>query len=201
MVKKIPASEVEECQPMSVPKRKSLKIKQPQTTKRNWRKLEAKENERLMEDDVELVTFMRLYWSLIRTFICKGTVQNKFNFYFNRDLQNLIESIAASIVRYRKNRFKINFGFGYLLRDIDAKEFRYYHFSNKNLMLDTAILISTESELISWLKNTAEQDFLQVLLALTTNRELYESQTYIFRKQTPKCTNWHAVSITRFYHI
>ena len=47
-----------------------------------------------------------------------------------------------------------------MLRDVDTKEFRYYHVSNNNLMLDTAMLISTESELISWLKNLAEQDFL-----------------------------------------
>ena len=87
-------------------------------------------------------------------------MQNVFNFYFDRDLQDLIENIAASIMRYRKNRFKINYGFGYVLRDVDTKEFRYYHVSNNNLMLDTAMLISTESELISWLKNLTEQDFL-----------------------------------------
>ena len=67
---KIPAGEVEECQSILVRKRKSLKIKRPQSTKRNWRELEVQENERLMEDDVELATFMRLHWSSIRTFIC-----------------------------------------------------------------------------------------------------------------------------------
>ena len=43
--KNIPAGEVEECQPIPVGKRKSLKIKQPQTTKRDWRELEVQENE------------------------------------------------------------------------------------------------------------------------------------------------------------
>ena len=69
-----------------------------------------------MKDEVELPTFMRLCWSSIRTFIRRGTVQNVFNFYFDLDLQDLIGNIAASIVRYRKKRFKINFGFGYVLR-------------------------------------------------------------------------------------
>ena len=61
---------------------------------------------------MELATFMRLYWSSIRTFICRGTVQNMFNFYFDRDLQDFIKNIAAFIMRYRKNQFKINLGLG-----------------------------------------------------------------------------------------
>ena len=41
---KIPASEVEECHPIPVRNRKSLEIKRPQSTKRNWRELEVQEN-------------------------------------------------------------------------------------------------------------------------------------------------------------
>ena len=74
-----------------------------------------------------------LYWSSICTFIRRGTMQNVFNFYFYRNLQDLIENISASIMRYQKNRFKINFGFGFVLRDVDTKEFCYYHVSNNNL--------------------------------------------------------------------
>ena len=152
--------EVDERQSIPVRKKKSLKIKRPQKAKRNWRELEVIENEQLIEGNEELVTFMRLYWSSIRTFIRRGTVQNVFNFYFDRDFQDMVENIAVSIMRYRKNRFKINYGFGYVLKNIDTSQFRYYHVSNNNLMLDTAMLISTETELINWLNTITEQDFL-----------------------------------------
>ena len=152
--------EVDERQSIPVRKKKSLKIKRPQKAKRNWRELDAIENEQLIEDNEELATFMRLYWSSIRTFICRGTVQNLFNFYFDRDFQDMVENIAVSIMRYRKNWFKINYGFGYVLKNIDTSQFRYYHVSNNNLMLNTAMLISTEAELINWLNTITEQDFL-----------------------------------------
>ena len=123
----LPTGEVEERQSIPVWKRKSLKIKRSQTNKRNRRELEVLANERLIEDDVDVATFMRLYWSSIRTFIRRGAKQNVFIFYFDRNLQDLIENIAASIMRYRTNRFKISNCFGYVLRDIDTNEFRYYH--------------------------------------------------------------------------
>ena len=152
--------EVDERQSIPVWKKKSLKIKRPQKAKRNCCELEVIENKQLIEGNEELATFMRLYWSSIRTFIRRGTVQNVFNFYFDRDFQDMVESIAVSIMKYRKNRFKINYGFGYVLKNIDTSQIRYYHVSNNNLMLDTAMLISTEAELINWLNTLTEQDFL-----------------------------------------
>ena len=104
--------EVDERQSIPERKKKSLKIKRPQKAKRNWRELEVIENEQLIEGNLELATFMRLYWSSVRTFIRRGTVQNVFNFYFDRDFQDMVENIAVSIMTYRKNRFKINYGFG-----------------------------------------------------------------------------------------
>ena len=86
---------------------------------------------------------MQLYWSLIRAFTRRGTVQNVFNFYFDCNLKDLIENITASILICRKNQFKINYNVGYVFRDIDTKEFDYYYVSNNNLILDSAILILT----------------------------------------------------------
>ena len=88
--------EVDERQSIPVRKKKSLKIKRPQKAKQNWRELEVIENEQLIEGNEELATFMRLYWSSIRTFIRRGTVQNVFNFYFDRDFQDNVENIAVS---------------------------------------------------------------------------------------------------------
>ena len=137
-----------------------MKIKRSQKAKRNWRELELIENEQLIEGNEELAIFMRLYWSSICIFICRGTVQNVFNFYFDCDFQDMVKNIAISIMRYRKNRFKINYGFDCVLKNIDASQFRYYHVSNNNLMLDTTLLILTEAEFINWLNTITEQDFL-----------------------------------------
>ena len=83
----------------------------------------------------------------VHTFSLRGPVQNLFNFYYNDDMHNLIVNIAKTIMKNQKTRLKINYSFGFVLRNIETGEFRYYHASNNMLMLDTAVLISNKTEL------------------------------------------------------
>ena len=147
-------------------------------TKKKWR--EVDENEIIHELDPDLERFIRLNWDSIRTFSRRGPVQNLFNFYYGDDVCNLIGRIAKTIMKNQENRFKINYGFGFVLKNIETGEFRYYHASNNSLMLDAAVLISNEAELNEFLAQIADEDFLDSVSRPDTKWRLYQITNLLF---------------------
>ena len=76
------------------------------------------------------------------------------------DLKLLISKIVEQILKSQFQRFKLNYSFGYVLKNIDNEELRYYHASyNNNVMISTARLISNRLELIQFLNELAEESF------------------------------------------
>ena len=74
----------------------------------------------------------------------------------------MIDAIAERIMRDQQSRFKLNYSFGYVLRNIDTDELRYYHPSSKNaLVSDAAVTISNSNELEEFLHKIAAEDFLE----------------------------------------
>ena len=72
----------------------------------------------------------------------------------------LISKIVEQILKSQFQRFKLNYSFGYVLKNIDNEELRYYHASyNNNVMMSTARLISNRLELIQFLNELAEKSF------------------------------------------
>ena len=61
-------------------------------------------------------------------------------------------------MKKQKNSFKIDYGFGFILRSIETHESRYYHASNNLLMLDTTVLASNETELNEFLAEIAVEN-------------------------------------------
>ena len=61
---------------------------------------------------------MKKYWSSIRTFSRKNKVQNIYNFYYNKDLKEMVQTITKAIMKEQKNRFKINYNLAYVLRNV-----------------------------------------------------------------------------------
>ena len=121
-----------------------LRYDEPPTKKRRF--AYELEKEEIEEEDAEIKTVMKQYWSSIRTFARRGRVQGVFNFFYNRDFKELKDKIANRIFAQQRNRFKINYSLAYILRYIETDVYRYYHASfNNNVMLDTAVLISNNS--------------------------------------------------------
>ena len=113
-----------------------------------------------MEPNGEINTFIRKHRTSIRTFSKKGKVQSIFNFCYNEDLKLLIPKIINCILQLQRNRFKLNYSFGYILKNIDNGQLRYYHASyNNNVMMESARLISNRQELLEFLKALAEESF------------------------------------------
>ena len=115
-----------------------------------------------MEDlpDEEINTLMKKHRTSIRTFYKTGKVQSIFNFCYNQNLKVLIPKIVHQILQLQFHRFKINYSFAYVLRNINNNKLRYYHSSyNNSLMMETARLISNRHELIEFLNTLAEESF------------------------------------------
>ena len=113
-----------------------------------------------MEDEIN--TLMRKHWTSIRTFYKKGKVQSIFNFCYNQNLTVLIRKIIHQILQLQFHRFKINYSFGYILKNIHDNELRYYHASfNNSVMMETARLISNRQELIEFLNTLSEESFFE----------------------------------------
>ena len=147
-------------------------------TKRKWREVE--ENEIIHELDPDLERFIRSNWDSIHTFSRRGPVQNLFNFYYSDDVCNLIGRIAKTIMKNQENRFKINYGLGFMLKNIETGEFRYYHASNNSLMLDAAVLIFNEAELNEFLAQIADEDFFDSVSRPDTKWRLYQITNLLF---------------------
>ena len=124
-------------------KRKSLKIKRrtqqiedeaavpvecPATKKKSKHQI-MQEEEEIEEPDPNLKEFIKKYWSSIRSFIRNNKVQSIFNFYYNKDLKELIEKILEIILKQQKTRFKINYSLAYILKNIETEELRYFYAS------------------------------------------------------------------------
>ena len=105
---------------------------------------------------------MRKHRTSIRTFYKKGKVQSIFNFCYNQNLTVLIPKIIHQILQLQFHRFKINYSFGYILKNINDNELRYYHsFFNNSVMMETARLISNRQELIEFLNTLSEESFFE----------------------------------------
>ena len=60
----------------------------------------------------------------------------------------------------QNSRFKINFSFGYILKNIETGVLRFFHPSyNNNCVLNTAELVSSSEDLSRFLETVSEHDF------------------------------------------
>ena len=67
-------------------------------------------------------------------------------------------------MKYQTNRFKINYGLAFMLKNTKTKELQYYHSSFIDAqILETALLASNRKELLSFLNSLAEEFFTTAL--------------------------------------
>ena len=175
-------------------KRKSLKIKRrahqiedeaavpvecPAAKKKS--KHEIMQEEEIEESDPNLKEFIKKYWSSIRSFTRNNKVQSIFNFYYNKDLKELIEKILEIILKQEKTRFKINYSLAYILKNIETEELRYFYASyNNHLMLKTALLISNRQELLDFLNSIAEENFIESITRPDTKWKIVQISNITF---------------------
>ena len=57
--------------------------------------------------------------------------------------RDLVDKFLSKFIQKQKNKFKMNYSFGFVLQNIDTQSYRYYHSSHNNTqVLDRAVLKS-----------------------------------------------------------
>ena len=96
--------------------------------------------------------------------------------------RDLVDKILTKIIQKQKNRFKINYSFGFVLRNIETQSYRYYHSSRYNnaQVLDGAILISNRHDLVNFLNALSKEDFMETLTSPDTKWQIVDITTITF---------------------
>jgi hypothetical protein len=68
------------------------------------------------------------------------------------------------IIRKQVTAFKINVSFGFILRNVETEELRYYHSSqNNSRFFDVPHLIRNEEDLDKFLADLSREDILEFI--------------------------------------
>ena len=161
------------CEPQNPTKTK------PSNSKRKQKEQETEES--LQEQNPEIRNFLLKHWSGIRSYTRLGPVQDIFNFYYDRMFWDLVDKILTKIIQKQKNRFKINYSFGFGLRNIETQSYRYYHSCRNNAqVLDRAVLISNRHDLVNFLNALFEEDFMETLTRPDTKWQIVDITNITF---------------------
>ena len=106
------------------------------------------------EDDEKYKEEIDAHWEKIRDYKKEGEFDIELNKTLNpdctyEDLNNLIKDIALEL----KHAFKINIGFGFVLRKVVTGEYRYFYVSSNNLLFDRAYKISKIEDIYEMMKH------------------------------------------------
>jgi DNA-directed RNA polymerase subunit RPC12/RpoP len=103
----------------------------------------------LPEDPETRVLYLR-HWNTIRTEEAIGNrVQDRYNFTLHDMTASTFPEMVRRIFRQQTTAFKINLSFGFILRNVETGELRYYHSSQNNArFFETPHLIRTEENLV-----------------------------------------------------
>ena len=110
------------CSSEASSKKKSLKIKRHSNIEAatypaaKKSKHDIVEDEQMDETDDDIKEFTKKYWSSIRSFSRKNKVQNIFNFYYNKDLKEMVQNNvpSKSLLSVRGMKGRVSSGEYYL---------------------------------------------------------------------------------------
>ena len=128
--------------------------------------------------DEEIRGFLHPYWTSIRTYYKPGPIQDLYNFLFcNINLENIHNQIISS----QRSRFKINYSFGFVLRNLETHQMRFFHPSFGNAsVLPKSTLISDSADLHRFLEGVFDQDFYELVERPNTKWRIVHITNIVF---------------------
>ena len=105
----------------------------------------------------------RQHWPQIRTrFSRKNRLQDWYNFRLSTISPSSLREQLSRIFADQTTVFKVNFAFGFILRNTETGALQYHHPSaNNNLVLEQPFLISSPDDLERLYQQIAELDYLE----------------------------------------
>ena len=141
-------------------------------------------------------------WPQIRTRSVIRPVQDIYNFFLNSNINDLFDQIHNTIMSNQNSRFKINFSFGYILKNIETDVLCFFHPSyNNHCVLNTAKLISNSDELSRFLETISENDFENFERPDTKWQYLSTTNITFYVNKLRKTVIGQSVMLPHFFYI
>ena len=111
----------------------------------------------------ELLDVVRAHWSAIRTRVSRGPLQCRYDYRLTTLDTTVLEPNLKIMFREQTNAFKINLSYGFVLRNKNTCQYKYYHTSCNccGRYLDEPSLVTNSKDFDDFLERIRETDVLQ----------------------------------------
>ena len=75
----------------------------------------------------ELLDVVRAHWSTIRTRVTRGPLQCRYDYRLTTLDTTVLETPLKNVFQEQTNAFKINLSYGFILRNKNTGQYKYYH--------------------------------------------------------------------------
>ena len=75
----------------------------------------------------ELLDVVRAHWSTIRTRVSRGPLQCRYDYILTTLDTTVLETPLKNVFQEQTNAFKINLSYGFILRNKNTGQYKYYH--------------------------------------------------------------------------
>ena len=96
----------------------------------------------------------------------KGRILNLYHFELKGDL-NLVVKSLRDVIGGNSKPFKLNLGFGYILKSVAQDKFKFFHPSNNNTFLAAPKLIQTDQDVEDLIDLCGSDDILEFVYKST----------------------------------
>ena len=111
----------------------------------------------------ELLDVVRAHWSTVRTRVTRGPLQCRYDYRLTTLDTTVLETPLKNMFQEQTNAFKINLTYGFILRNKNTGQYKYYHSSCNccGRYLDEPSLITNSKDFDDFLERIRETDVLQ----------------------------------------
>ena len=111
----------------------------------------------------ELLDVVRAHWSTVRTRVTRGPLQCRYDYRLTTLDTTVLETSLKNMFQEQTNAFKINLSYGFILRNKNTGQYKYYHSSCNccGRYLDEPSLITNSKDFDDFLERIRETDVLQ----------------------------------------
>ena len=99
----------------------------------------------------------RKNWETIKQSVKKGILKDMYHFPISP--YDSIPGKLGGVLKYYKKPVKVNVAFGYILRNTETDELKFFHPSNNTMVFETAQVIADRDDIME-VKNEIERDDL-----------------------------------------
>ncbi len=125
--------------------------------------------ERLAQDE-ELLQFYRTHWRQIRSSVKKGKILTKYNCYLPTLNTDTFLQCLKEVFEQQKNAFKINVAFGFILRNNETNQRKFYYSSGNTRLFNGPHLITDRPSFEEFSSILKQQDPLEHAKIMRPNR-------------------------------